>query len=347
MHSIDLRSDTVTKPTAEMRQAMVNAEVGDDVYGDDPTVLRLEKLAASILGKEAALFVPSGTFGNQTAILTHCSSGDEVILDDSCHIVQHECGAAAKIAGVQLRTTEGDLGQIPLKALVAKIRKAEDIHYPKTGLICLENAHGGGFVLPLDYMKAVYEIARKYGIPLHLDGARIFNASEYLKVEPEEIAAYTDSVMFCLSKGLCAPIGSILAGTKEFIHKAKRNRKLMGGAMRQTGIVAAAGIVALEKMRSRLSQDHKNARLLGKWLGQIEGITVSPKQIQTNMVFCKMDYKPPLTPEMILARMASAGIITNPPEEDVWRFVTHIDIREKDILHTVNVIKGILTKDYW
>ncbi|MCL2400432.1 MAG: low-specificity L-threonine aldolase [Defluviitaleaceae bacterium] len=350
MRTIDLRSDTVTRPTDEMRKAMAQAEVGDDVYEDDPTVNKLEEITAKLLNKEAALFVPSGTFGNQVALLTHCRPGDEVILGDDCHIVQHESGAAAIIAGVQLRAIESsktEMGQMPLDVIESRIRKEVNIHYPRTSLICLENAHGSGCVLPLEYMEAVAEIAHQYKIPVHLDGARMFNAAEFLKVEPHKLVASMDSIMFCLSKGLCAPVGSMLAGTAEFIEKARRNRKIMGGGMRQAGILASAGIIAIEKMRLRLEQDHKNARLLAKWLRQIKGIVVQSKYIQTNMVFCKMDFAPPLTPEIFVKRLSDANILVNPPEESIMRFVTHNDVREMDIQRVVEVIKSILTRDFW
>ncbi|MCL2420499.1 MAG: low-specificity L-threonine aldolase [Defluviitaleaceae bacterium] len=347
MRIIDLRSDTVTRPTDEMRQAMAQAEVGDDVYGDDPTVIQLEALSAKLLGKEAALFVPSGTFGNQVAILTHCRPGSEVILGDDCHIIQHEAGAAALISGVQLRTVESVQGQIPINAIETRIRKENDIHYPSTGLICLENVYGNGCVLPLDYMKSVAELAQKYNIPIHLDGARLFNAAEALQVEPHDIAAHADSIMFCLSKGLCAPVGSMLVGSADFIAKARKNRKILGGGMRQVGILAAAGIIALEKMRHRLGQDHKHARLMGKWLNQIEGVTVNKKEIQANMVFCQMELQPPLNPKMFVKRLADAGILANPPEDGLMRFVTHNDVREVDVRKAVDVVKDILTRDFW
>jgi len=346
MRIIDLRSDTVTKPTAEMRHAMANADVGDDVYGDDPTVIQLETAAAQLLNKEAALFVPSGTFGNQLALLTHCKRGDEVILDDGCHIVQHECGAAAVIPGVQLRTIETETGQMSLPVVESRIRKAEDLHYPHTGLICVENAHSNGRTLPIAYMEEISKLAKQYKIPVHLDGARLFNAAEYLRVEPHVIADCVDTVMFCLSKGLCAPVGSLLLGTEEFIQIARKNRKLMGGGMRQVGILAAAGLEALE-MRHRLKKDHKHARLLGKWLGQIEGVTVLPKPIQTNIVFCNITLAPPLTPESFVQRLAKDGILANPPEDGVMRFVTHNDVRESDMRRAVDVVRSVLTRDFW
>ena len=353
MKMIDLRSDTVTRPTDEMRNAFLTAEVGDDVYSDDPTINRLEKLAAEVLKKEAALFVPTGTFGNQLAILTHCKPGDEVILSEDNHIIQHEGGGAGIISGVQMRCITGKLGVVPVEAMEARLRKEEDIHYPRTALICMENAHSNGRVLPLDYMNAVTDMAHRYEIPVHLDGARIFNAAEHLGVEPHEVVAGADSVMFCLSKGLCAPVGSILAGSFEFITKARKNRKIMGGGMRQAGILAAAGIIALEDMRGRLGLDHKNARLMGKWLKQIEGVKLNPKDIQINMVFCEIEFKPPLTEELFITRMAEAGILVNAPEDGGWsdvklmRFVTHNDVNEADIRRAVDVIKNILTKDFW
>ena len=258
MRYIDLRSDTVTMPTEEMRKAMAEAEVGDDVYEDDPTVNRLQELAAEMVGKEAALFVPSGTFGNQLCVLTHTRRGDEVILGEDCHIVLHEVGGAAVIAGVQLRTLKSNNGMLDPADVEAAIRPGDDIHYPHTGLICVENAHGLGTAIPVNNLQAIKKIGEEHGIPVHMDGARIFNAAVALGVDAKEIAACADSVQFCLSKGLAAPVGSLVAGTKEFIEIARKNRKLMGGGMRQAGILAAAGIIALEKMTKRLHIDHEN-----------------------------------------------------------------------------------------
>ena len=354
MRLIDLRSDTVTKPTNEMRQAMAQAEVGDDVYGDDPTVQQLESLAAQVLHKEAALFVPSGTFANQAAILCHTHPGDEVILGDDCHIIQHEAGAAGLLAGVQMRTVESSLqtqGLMPLEAVEAKIRKAKDIHYPRTALICLENAHSWGTVLPLDYMKSVWELAQSYDIPIYLDGARLFNAADYLQVGSHEIAAWADSLMFCLSKGLCAPVGSMLVGSAEFIAKARKIRKIMGGGMRQAGILAAAGIIAIDEMRHRLCQDHKNAKLFAKWLKKIEGVSINLDLVQTNIVFCHLTLEAPLTPQMFAQRLKDAGVLVNAPEKDgdsyIMRFVTHNDVREADLQRAADLVKDILTKDFW
>ena len=354
MRLIDLRSDTVTKPTNEMRQAMAQAEVGDDVYGDDPTVQQLELLAAQVLHKEAALFVPSGTFGNQTAILCHTRPGDEIIIGDDSHIIQHEAGAAGLLSGVQMRTIEAGLqnqGMMPLDSIESKIRKDTNIHFPHTALICLENAHSWGTVLPLDYMKSVWELAQYNKIPIHLDGARVFNAAEHLQVGPHEVAAWADSIMFCLSKGLSAPIGSMLVGSAEFIAKARRIRKIMGGGMRQAGIIAAAGIIAIDEMRHRLYQDHKNAKLFAKWLKKIEGVSVDLDFVQTNIVFCHLALEAPLTPQMFAKRLKDAGVLVNAPEKDgdayLMRFVTHKDVREADLQRAAEFVKDILTKDFW
>ncbi len=327
MKWIDLRSDTVTLPGEEMRAAMANAEVGDDVYGDDPTVNRLEEIAAEVLGKESAVFVPSGTFGNQLSILTHTLRGDEVIIPASNHIIVHEAGASAVIAGVQMRTLDCDDGMPSVDRILKAIR-GEDLHYPRTGLICLENAHSSGRVLPMEYMKEVYSLARERAVPVHLDGARIFNAAVSLGIDAREIASKADSVMFCLSKGLGAPIGSMLVGTKEFISRARKGRKIMGGAMRQAGIIAAAGIMAIEKMIDRLGEDHENARYLAKKLEEIKGIEIMRDRLDINMVFFKLDQG---RPEAIVGELYREGIKINPPEGDEWRLVTNLDVSRSDL----------------
>lgn len=342
MKIIDLRSDTVTAPIPEMREAMFRAEVGDDVYGDDPTMNRLEEYAASVSGKEAALFVPSGTFGNQLALMTHCKRGNEVILGDDCHIVEHEVGASSVIAGVQLRTVVSDRGSLPPEVVKSRIR-GDDIHFPETGLICLENAHSNGRVIPLENMEAIRSLAQEYGIPVHLDGARLFNAAEYLKVDASEIARPADSVMFCLSKGLCAPVGSMLAGSAKFIEKARKGRKLMGGGMRQAGILAAAGLVALEKMTKRLGEDHKNAALLGKKLSEIPGVKVDSEGIQINMVFFDMGATG-CSSERLMKSLAEKGIRVNAPDNGIMRLVTHYWIGRDDIGYVAESLKEILTK---
>lgn len=319
MKYIDLRSDTVTWPTPEMRQAMAQAEVGDDGYGDDPTVNRLEEMAAERLGKEAALFVPSGTMGNQLAIFTHIQRGDEVITAEDNHIVVHEAGAAAIIAGAQLRCLSAVKGRVDPGDLERTIRRPDEM--PRTGLICLENAHSAGVVLDLDYMRQVREIADRHRVPIHLDGARIFNAADWLKVDAAQIAAYADSVMFCLSKGLCAPVGSILAGTSDFISRARRKRKIMGGSMRQVGILAAAGIIALEKMSLRVHEDHERAVQLASLLNEIPGLSVDMEDVHINMVF--VHFQKPFDAGKLIDSLQSRGILVNPPENGVMRLVTH------------------------
>ncbi|MBM7558454.1 low-specificity L-threonine aldolase [Marinitoga litoralis] len=336
MKFIDLRSDTVTHPTEEMRKAMCEAEVGDDVYEEDPTVKKLENMAAEILGKEAGLFVPSGTFGNQLSLFTHCNRGDEVILGDDCHIVQHEAGAASIIAGVQLRTIKSKRGILDPNEIEEKIRKEEDIHYPKTGLIALENAHSNGRVIPLENFSDIRSIADKYNIPIHLDGARIFNAATALNIDPIEIAKYADSISFCLSKGLCAPVGSVVVGSKEFINKAKKNRKIMGGGLRQAGILAAAGILALEKMRFRLSEDHENAKYLAEKLSNFDFIEII-ENVDINMVFFKINKE--FEEKEFISYMKNNGIKINPPEENVYRFVTHYWVKKEDIDKVINVME--------
>lgn len=334
---IDLRSDTVTQPTQKMREAMMTVVVGDDVYDDDPTVKELEALAASMLNKEAALFVPSGTFGNQLCILTHTRRGDEVIVSQDCHILAHEVGASAVIAGVQLRQIHCQGGRFDLETLKNYIR-TEDIHYPDTGLICLENAHGDGSVIPLDHMQAIYHIAQENQIPVHLDGARLFNAAAALNVDVKEICGYTDSVTFCLSKGLCAPIGSIVAGSKTFIEKAKRNRKLMGGGLRQVGFLAAAGLVALQDMVVRLKEDHDLAKYLADELDKFSGIEVIRDRLDINMVFFKMQVEE----QTFIEQLLKHNIKINGREDGEWRFVTNHDVSKEDIDYVIKTMKDIL-----
>jgi threonine aldolase len=329
---IDLRSDTVTHPTAEMRKAMYEAEVGDDVIGDDATTIELEGKAAERLGKEAALFVPSGTFGNQLALFTLCMRGDEVILSETTHIVQHEAGAASVIAGVQLRTIQPQSSYITWSEIDSRLRKDEDIHFPSTGLIALENALSNGDVMPLEEMNKIYNESRSFQIPIHLDGARIFNAASYLLVEASEIARYADSVMFCISKGLCAPIGSLLVGERSFIKKARKRRKIMGGGMRQTGILAAAGLVALEKMTLRINEDHLKARQLAQIMNRSGAFEVEPREPKINMLFVRFSEKRLLNRERdFVDTLQNRGIVTYPPEDGWIRFVTHHDVSCEDI----------------
>ena len=322
MNFIDLRSDTVTWPTPAMRKAMASAPVGDDVYGDDPTVNELESRAAERVGKEAALFVPSGTFGNQLALFTWCPRGTEVILGEQCHIIQHEAGAAAVIAGVQIRPIDAPTGVLDPSAVRARIRE-EDIHHPVTSLVCMENAHSSGRVVSLAAMDAVREVAASRGLPVHLDGARLFNAATALGVPAAKVAARADSVMFCLSKGLCAPVGSMLAGPRSFIDAARKKRKIMGGGMRQAGVLAAAGLIALDEMTRRLGEDHENARLLARLLSAIPGVALDPATVEINMVYFKAEGGQPDFPAAIEAAMRRRGILINPPTDGEFRFVTH------------------------
>ena len=323
---IDFRSDTVTKPTLEMREAMMNALVGDDVYEDDPTIKQLEELAAELTGKEAALFVVSGTMGNQLAINTHTNRGDEIIVGSGSHIKNYEVGAAAVISGVSYHLIEEENGMMPLEKIEYGIR-GDDVHYPDSGLICLENAHGSGRVLPLDYMKEVYELAIKNDLQVHLDGARLFNAATFLKVEAREITQYVDSVMFCLSKGLAAPIGSMLCGTTKFIAKARRGRKMLGGGMRQVGVLGAPGLIALDKMRHRLQIDHDNAMYLASKLNQMDEFDVDYDHLDINMVFVKSEVSFP----QLETYLATKGIIIGGYKGEFLRIAIHNDIEVKDI----------------
>jgi len=337
MDYIDFRSDTVTWPTPEMREAMAKAPVGDDVYGDDPTINELEALAASMVAKEAALFVPSGTFGNQLALLSWCPRGSEVILGEQCHIIQHEAGAASVIAAVQTRTVDAPDGVLPVAKIESLIR-GSDIHFPPTSLICLENAHSSGRVPNLAYMKEVSALARKHRIPIHLDGARIFNAAARLDLSAAELGSQVDSVMFCLSKGLCAPVGSILAGPRSFIDRARRKRKVMGGGMRQAGILAAAGLIALKDMTRRLREDHENARYLASGLAALPGFSVDASSVEINMVFFRLpDW---VDPEKLSEKLKAEGIRISLPEGGLCRFVTHYWIRKEHIDTLLSLLEG-------
>jgi len=320
---IDIRSDTVTKPTPAMRRAMAEAEVGDDVYGDDPTMNKLEALGAEMIGKEASIFVPSGTFGNQLALFTWCRRGTEIILGEECHIIQHEAGAASVIAGVQIRPIPAPDGVLNPEQIKERIRK-KDLHAPVTSLICMENAHSLGRAVKISDMDPVKKIAAENKLPVHLDGARIFNAAIALGVDVKEIAARADSVMFCLSKGLCAPVGSLLAGTKEFVEQARFKRKIMGGGMRQAGILAAAGILALTEQTKHLEADHKRAKILAEGLSKIPGLIIKKDEVDINLVFFTW---PPArdekNAEKVMEILEKNGVITNFPENGVFRYATH------------------------
>lgn len=342
MQYIDLRSDTVTVPTDEMREAMYKAEVGDDVYGEDPTVRKLEEMAAEMLGKEAALLVTSGTQGNQVSVMTHTHPGEEIIVEENCHIITYEVGGIGYLSGVQTKALKSNKGVLNPEDVEKAIRP-KDIHYPVTSLICLENTHNraGGTVTPIEIMKEIYEIAKNHNIPVHLDGARIFNAATYLKVDVREIAKYADSVMFCLSKGLCAPIGSVVVGTKDFIEKARKYRKMLGGGMRQAGFIAAAGIVALEKMTKRLQEDHDNARFLAEGLKDIPGINLDLETVQTNIVMTDISGTG-MTGKELSLKLKEHGILINGGNDFAVRFVTHYYISKKDIEKTLDAIEKIV-----
>lgn len=337
---IDLRSDTVTQPTEVMRQAMARAEVGDDVYGDDPTVNRLEILASEMLGKEAALFVPSGTFGNQLAIMSHTQRGDEILVGEECHILMHEVGGAAVLSGVQTRSFPTTMGRVDVNKLEKMIR-GMDIHFPNTGLICMENAHSSGAAVSVENMKAVYLLAKSKGIPVHIDGARIFNAAVSLGVDVKELAACGDTVNVCLSKGLCAPVGSMLVGSYDLILKARKNRKLMGGGLRQAGILAAAGIIALTEMASRLGEDHKNARYLANRLEEIESCHVYRDRLDINMVFFTLN-ESVISESALITGLNSEKIRINGQEDGEYRFVTNYGVSIEDIDKVVQTAKNII-----
>lgn len=340
---IDLRSDTVTKPTPEMRAAMAAAEVGDDVYGDDPTINRLQELAAEKLGKEAALFVPSGTMANQLAIMSHTRRGDDVICLRHSHVYQHEAGAAPLISGVTLNLVDSDDFMLHPGHITSHMRDPDDIHMPPTTLVCVENALAVGQAVPLELCQKTYEAAKQNGLTVHMDGARIFNAATALDVTAADIAQYTDSVMFCLSKGLCAPVGSMLAGTREFIDRATRNRKILGGALRQAGILAAAGIIGIQEMTKRLDEDHKNAALLADRLDGIDHVETIRHGIPINMVFFKI-HMPKAFLDALPARMMAHGIDINPIELGEFRFVTHNDVAEEDVTYAAQCLASEIKK---
>ena len=344
MNYIDLRSDSVTQPTQEMRDAMYTAPVGDDVYGDDPTVKNLEQLCARKVGKEAGLFVASGTMGNQLAVMTHTARGDEIIISSGSHIVVHEVGAAAVLAGVMLRVVECKDDILTPEIIERTVRPSGDGFMAHTSLVCMENALTNGKVMSLEQMKDAYETSKKHNLPVHLDGARLFNASVALGVDAKELTQYCDSVMVCLSKGLCAPVGSVLCGSKEFIEKARRNRQLLGGGMRQAGFVAACGIIALEKMVDRLRDDHENAKYMAHRLNKIKGVNVLMDNVDVNMVFFKLD-KPKEFIHALPGKMLEHGIKMAGEEGGLLRFITNNDVSRSDVIRVCDVFETILKED--
>lgn len=341
---VDLRSDTVTRPTEAMRRAMAAAEVGDDEYGEDPTVRRLEEAAAEAVGKEAAVFVPSGVMGNQAAVMVHTRRGDEVIVEAEAHIYLNEVAGLARLSGVQARPIAGRGGFMPPEAIAAAIRPPGVMRFPRTGLLCLENTHNyaGGTVLDVAETRAMADVARARGIPVHLDGARIFNAAVALGVPAPELCAPADSVMFCLSKGLGAPVGSLVCGSAAFAAEARHARKALGGGMRQAGVLAAAGLIALSEGRGRLAEDHENARLLAEGLAGLPGLVVDPGAVQTNIVMARLAGSPPLMSAPAFAQaLAEAGVKCNAIGADRLRFVTHRDVSRADCHRALGVIARV------
>lgn len=345
MNLIDLRSDTVTQPTSAMRQAMAKADVGDDVYGEDPSVNRLQEMAASMLGKEAALFVPSGTMGNLASILAHCGRGDEIILGNLAHTFLYEAGGISALGGIHPHTIPNQPdGTLDLEDIRNAVRPS-DAHMPVTKLITLENTHNrcGGAALTVEYTRSVRELADIHGLLIHLDGARIFNAATALDVEARELAAPADSVTFCLSKGLCAPVGSVICGTREFIHRAHRIRKQLGGGMRQAGILAAAGIVALEEIVPRLKEDHTRAVNLASGLADISGVIPDSKAPPSNMVYLSLGESIPLDAREVSRQLKERGVLVGTVGARRFRLVTHYWVDDRAIEVTIRTFKEVLS----
>ncbi|MFW5708947.1 MAG: low-specificity L-threonine aldolase [Chloroflexota bacterium] len=345
MDYIDLRSDTVTWPTPAMREAMANAEVGDDVYGEDPTVNQLEAEAAELLGKEAGLLVSSGNQGNLVAVLTHCGRGTEVILGDKAHIFKYEAGGISALGGVHPHTVPvHEDGTLDIHDIEHAIR-SDDYHFPRTRLICLENTQGtvGGVPITKTYTDEVAALARRYNLKLHIDGARIFNASTALNITPADLVETADSITFCLSKGLSAPVGSILVGDKDFIHEARRVRKLLGGGMRQAGVLAAAGLIAIREMSQRLDEDHAVARMIGEGLRDIPGLEIISQH--TNFVFFELSASAKCSPQDLMQRLWDDYRIKlnlYPGYTHTFRIVTHYWITPEHAQTTIDALKTLL-----
>ena len=334
---IDLRSDTVTQPTQKMRSVMAGAEVGDDVYGDDPTVNRLESLVAEMLGKEDAIYAASGTQSNLMAVLSHCERGDEYIVGQQAHTYKYEGGGAAVFGSVQPQPIAFQKDGTLDLARVAGVIKPDDIHFARTRLLCIENTHSG-MVLPLDYLKKARSLSLEHGLGCHLDGARLFNAAVKLGVAPIEISRHFDSVSICLSKGLGAPVGSVLCGSRELVKKSRRWRKVLGGGMRQAGILAAAGILALQDNVDRLSEDHANAMILAEGLSRIDEIDIDMTLVQTNMVFVSLKTG---SSEALAAYLKDEGVLIS--TDNPIRLVTHLDVNTEDIHRAVSLFESYFT----
>lgn len=340
MDIVDLRSDTITRPTEAMRRAMAEAEVGDDVFKEDPTVNRLEEMAAQRMGKPAALLVSSGTMGNLVSQLAHCGRGDETLLGDQSHVFFYEQGGASALGGIHPRTlANADNGTIPLDAIEAAIRP-DDVHFPRSRLIILENTHNrcNGVPLTPAYTRAVGQLASRHDLKLHIDGARIFNAAVALGVDAAELAGPADSVTFCLSKGLAAPVGSVVCGDEDFIAEARRARKSVGGGMRQAGIIAAAGIVALTEMVDRLAEDHANARLLAVGLAQTPGLQIDTERVTTNIVYFRV-VREGMDASSLMARLADRGVLVLPTGPDRMRAVLNYHVTAEDVDRALAVFR--------
>ena len=332
MKIIDLRSDTVTLPTPAMREAIYRAELGDDVFGEDPTVNRLEKMAAERVGKEAALFVASGTMGNLVCVLTHCARGEEAILGNQSHTFLYEAGGMSALGGIHPHTIRNQTdGTMRLEDIKAAIRD-DSAHFPRTRLICLENTHNRcyGAALTPEYTDAVVTMAKKRGLLVHLDGARVFNAAVALGIDVRKLTRGADSLSFCLSKGLSAPVGSVVCGSSEFIAEARRTRKVLGGGMRQAGIIAAAGIVALQQMVDRIAEDHKNARRLAEGIARIHGLSIDPERVQTNIIYFEVATDR-LTADKLVTELSKRGIKILCVGPSRLRMVTHYGISSEDV----------------
>lgn len=338
---IDLRSDTVTKPTEAMRRAMANATVGDDVFGEDPTVNALEQATAALLGKEAAVYMPSGSMTNQVAVRSHTEPGDEIVLEAHAHVYFFEAGAPAALSGVMCRLIQGQRGLYTAADLRAVLHPT-NVHFPVTKLVCIENTHnlGGGSIWPIGQMAEVADAAREAGLKVHLDGARLWNASVATGISERDYAACADSVSVCFSKGLGAPVGSVLAGSEAFIQRARRFRKQFGGGMRQAGMIAAAALYALENHRSRLADDHANARLFAEGIADLPGIEIDPASVQTNMVFFRVTAMPA---QELSDKMKQAGVLAL-PRGDRIRAVFHLEITPEDTRTAIQAMQGILGK---
>ncbi|MCA9453770.1 MAG: low-specificity L-threonine aldolase [Nitrospiraceae bacterium] len=343
MHKIDLRSDTVTKPTPAMREAMAQAEVGDDVYGEDPTVNRLEAMAAEMLGKEAAVFVPSGVMGNQLALRLHTRPGDEVIVDSTSHLIRYEGGSASSLSGVQLVCVPGNRGRLSPESVEAAIRP-KGLHNPPTTLVCLEQTHnvGGGSIYSLEVIHQIAEVARTHGLSLHLDGARLFNAVISTGVAAADYARPFDTVSFCLSKGLGAPVGSMVVSDAARVQTLRRLRKVFGGGMRQVGILAAAGVYALEHHIARLAEDHVNAHYLATLLEDIPSVVVDVKTVETNMVMFQVPHSSKTT-DTLLADCREAGVLLNAMGDRAFRVVTHLDVNHEDMVAAGRIFRQVFS----